>query len=191
MQVKFLIVVTDITKFDDILQNLITHPMKKLLLSTAIVLSILVSFTSCKKDNNNSQNSTIPIQYKMETSMFPTTGMPTPQPISSCFHYNISYVNAKGESVNVNNVNPGWTAASFDVKSPFTAKIEGTIIYNESELPDGTIVFGGIPVIYYTQNGVQRHTQDDITKTFSSKSQFLDYIATHQDKLHFKAEIAL
>ena len=165
--------------------------MKKLLLSITIVLSVLIVFTSCKKENNNSQNKTIPIQYKMETSMLPTTGMPTPQQISSCFHYNLSYVNAKGETVNVTNVSPGWASTSFEVKSPFTAKIEGTITYNESELPDGTIVFGGLPVIYYTKNGVQQHTQDDITKTFSSKSQFLDYIATHQDKLHFKAEITL
>jgi hypothetical protein len=101
-------------------------------------------------------------------------------------------VNASGATVNESNVSPGWTSASFDAKSPFTAKIEGTITYNESELPDGTIVFGGIPVIYYTQNGVQKHTSlDENTSTFSSKSQFLDYIATHPDKLHFKAEIAL
>lgn len=164
--------------------------MKKVLLSITIVLSVLIAFTSCKKENNNS-NKTIPIQYKMETSMFPTTGMPTPQQISSCFHYNLSYVNAKGETVNVTNVSPGWASTSFEVKSPFTAKIEGTITYNESELPDGTIVFGGIPVIYYTKNGVQQHTQDDNTNTFSSKSQFLDYIASHPDRLKFKAEIAL
>jgi hypothetical protein len=164
--------------------------MKKVLLSITLVLSVLIAFTSCKKENNNS-NKTIPIQYKMETNMFPTTGMPTPQQISSCFHYNLSYVNAKGETVNITNVSPGWTSPSFEVKSPFTAKIEGTIIYDENELPDGTIVFGGVPVIYYTKNGVQQHTQDEITGTFSSKSQFLDYIATHQDKLHFKAEIAL
>ena len=164
--------------------------MKNLLLSITIVLSVLIVFTSCKKENNNSQNKTIPVQYKMETSMSPTTGMSTPQPISSCFHYNLSYVNANGETVNVSNVSPGWNS-SFEVKSPFTAKIEGVITYDENELPDGTIVFGGVPVIYYTKNGVQQHTQDEITGTFSSKSQFLDYIATHQDKLHFKAEIAL
>lgn len=123
--------------------------------------------------------------------MPPTTGQTEPIQISSCFHYNLSYVNANGETINVNNVNPGWTTTSFNVKSPFTAKIEGTITYNENELPDGTIVFGGIPVIYYMQNGVQRHTQADNANKFSSKSQFLDYIASHPDRLKFKAEIAL
>ena len=165
--------------------------MKKVLLSITIILSVLITFTSCKKENNNSKNNIFPIQYKMEAAMPPTTGQTEPMQISSCFHYNLSYVNASGETVNVNNVSPGWAATSFEVKSPFTAKIEGTIIYNENELPDGTIVFGGIPVIYYTQNGVQRHTVADNANRFSSKSQFLDYISTHQDKLHFKAEIAL
>ena len=164
--------------------------MKKVLLSITIILSVLIAFTSCKKENN-SKNNTFPIQYKMEASMPATTGQTEPMQISSCFHYNLSYVNAKGETVNVNNVSPGWTAPSFEVKSPFTAKIEGTITYNENELPEGTIVFGGIPVIYYTQNGVQRHTQADNANKFSSKSQFLDYIATQPDRLEFKAEVAL
>lgn len=165
--------------------------MKKVLLSITLVLSVLIAFTSCKKENSNSKNNTFPIQYKMEAFMSPTTGQTEPMQISSCFHYNLSYVDAKGETVNVNNVSPGWAAAPFEVKSPFTAKIEGTITYNESELPDGPIVFGGIPVIYYTQNGVQRHTQADNANQFSSKSQFLDYIASHPDRLKFKAEIAL
>lgn len=47
--------------------------MKKVLLSIILVLSVLIAFTSCKKENSNSKNNTFPIQYKMEASMSPTT----------------------------------------------------------------------------------------------------------------------
>lgn len=47
--------------------------MKKVLLSITLVLSVLIAFTSCKKENSNSKNNTFPIQYKMEAFLLSTT----------------------------------------------------------------------------------------------------------------------
>ena len=109
--------------------------------------------------------------------------------VSPCFHYNIKYVDATGKTVEVNNISAPWTLPVFDVKSPYTAKVEGTIVYNESDLPEeGPINFGAVPNIHVSANGKTYDYGDPIAGSFSSKQQFLDFIATHLDRLKFKVE---
>lgn len=166
-----------------------TTTMKKLSLLTASLLCLVLSFSSCKKDKNDSQSS-ITVEYKMLGSL-QVTGQTQPSIISSCFHYNLSYVNDQGQTVTLNNVSAPWSIAPFEVKSPFTARIEGIIIYNENELPDGPIEFGALPNINYIKNGTTINKNDNNINHFSSKSQFLEFIATHPDRLKFKVEVNL
>ena len=112
-------------------------------------------------------------------------------PISPYFHYNLKYVDATGKTVEVNNVSAPWNLPAFEVKAPFTAKIEGTIVYNESKIPEtGTIIFGAVPNIHYIENGVvkDRDLNDAPVGQFSSKEQFLNFISTHPDRLTFTLE---
>ena len=163
---------------------------KHLLILFAICLGTLMA-VSCNRENGEgggsdgggNTGSKTTIQYKMlDTYKFNSETVQ----ISSCFHYNIKYVDANGQTVELNNISAPWSIPAFDVKSPFTARIEGTIIYNENELPDGPINFGAAPKIYVT--GTSTVYDDDITGHFDTKAKFLEFIATHPDRLHFKIE---
>ena len=167
---------------------------RHLLFLLAICLGGLMA-VSCDRNNENgegggsgsgSSETKIAIQYQMKDSFTQTGGTAT---VSPCFHYNVKYVDATGKTVEVNNISAPWTLPVFDVKSPYTAKIEGTIVYNESDLPEeGPINFGAVPNIHVSANGKTYDYGDPITGTFSSKQQFLDFIATHPDRLKFKVE---
>ena len=159
----------------------------------AVCLGSLIAM-SCNRENgdDNGGSSTsdkkITIQYQMKDH-FTQNGQQLQ--ISPYFHYNLKYVDATGKTVEVNNVSAPWTLPAFDVKAPFTAKIEGTIVYNESELPEtGTIIIGAVPNIHYTENGVvkDRELNDAPVGQFSSKAQFLNFISTHPDRLTFTLE---
>lgn len=160
--------------------------MKKLLFFLTMVCLGGMIVMSCNRENDEGSGSTgskTTIQYKMlDTYLF---GNQTVQ-ISPCFHYNLKYVDANGQTVELNNVSAPWALPAFEVKSPFTAKIEGTIIYNENELPDGPIYFGAAPKIVNV--GTTVSYGDDITGYFETKAKFLEFIATHPDRLHFTVE---
>jgi len=167
---------------------------RHLFILMAICLGGLMAI-SCNHENGDDNvgsgtggNKKITIQYQMKDS-FKQNGQ-TLQ-ISPYFHYNLKYVDATGKTVEVNNVSAPWNLPAFEVKAPFTAKIEGTIVYNESELPEtGTIIIGAVPNIHYTENGVvkDRELNDAPVGQFSSKAQFLNFISTHPDRLTFTLE---
>lgn len=165
---------------------------KRLLILMTVCLGIL-TIVSCNKNNENegdngSNDKKISIQYQMKEGITQNGDFLS---LSPCFHYNIQYVDAAGKTVEVNNVTVPSDLAGFEVKAPFTAKIEGTIVYNEADLPDtGPIVFGAVPAIRTIENGtVKEYTLNNSPLSrFPSKEQFLDYIATHQDRLTFTLE---
>lgn len=158
---------------------------KHLLVLLAICIGGLM-VVSCNRENEGGGGNTgskTTIQYKMlDTYLFSSQ----PVQISSCFHYNIKYVNANGQTVELNNVSAPWTLPAFEIKPPFKAKLEGTIVYNENELPDGPIYFGAAPKIVNV--GTTVSYGDDITGYFETKAKFLEFIATHPDRLHFTVE---
>lgn len=167
---------------------------RHLFILMAICLGGLVAI-SCNRENGDDNggsgtggNKKITIQYQMKDH-FTQNGQQLQ--ISPYFHYNLKYVDATGKTVEVNNVSAPWTLPAFEVKAPFTAKIEGTIVYNESELPEtDTIIIGAVPNIHYTENGVvkDRELNDAPVGQFSSKAQFLNFISTHPDRLTFTLE---
>lgn len=167
---------------------------RHLFILMAVCLGGLMAI-SCNRENGDDNdgsgtggNKKITIQYQMKDH-FTQNGQQLQ--ISPYFHYNLKYVDATGKTVEVNNVSAPWTLPAFEVKAPFTAKIEGTIVYNESELPEtGTIIIGAVPNIHYTENGVvkDRELNDAPVGQFSSKAQFLNFISTHPDRLTFTLE---
>jgi len=168
--------------------------MKKLLFILAMVCVGGMIAVSCNRENGEeggggtSGNKKIAIQYQMKDS-FMQSGQS--YQLNPCFHYNLKYVDATGKTVEVKNVSAPWTLPVFDVKAPFTAKIEGTIVYNEADIPEtGVIYFGAVPNIHTSENGVSKDYGPDNTPTgqFSSKEQFLSFIATHPERLTFTLE---
>lgn len=149
---------------------------------------------SCNRENGDESgngtngNKKITIQYQMKDAF---TQNSQALQLNPCFHYNLKYVDATGKTVEVNNVSAPWALPAFDVKTPFTAKIEGTIVYNEADLPEtGIIIFGAVPNIHTNENGVEKdYSLNDLpVGQFSSKEQFLSFMSTHPERLTFTFE---
>lgn len=105
--------------------------------------------------------------------------------MSDCFKLNVTYTNAKGESVTETGVVLPWEK-SFEVTSPFKAKMEGEIVYNESELPD-EVVFGKRYGIGYYNNS---SLVIEMVGAFSvdDKEGFLELLQHNPDRLKFTEE---
>jgi hypothetical protein len=161
--------------------------MKKHLLFLLAICTVALMTVSCNRENGGGGNtgSNIKVQYKMLES-YNLAGEIVQ--ISPGFHYNIKYVDATGKTVEVNNVTAPWVLPAFEVKSPFTAIIEGTIVFNENELPDGPIHFGAAPKICVLKSGDQVIYDNDVTGYFNTKEKFLEYAASHPEKMSFKVE---
>ena len=164
--------------------------MRKVLFIVVSLLIVSVLFTGCKKSSSNDE-------------VVPPTPQPTPPPVetavikyhvhtvihtaigdmvlSPCFRANVSYKNADGEMVNVENVSLPWTSEEMTVTKPFDALIEGVMLFNEEELPD-TVVYGRLPSLYI----------DDqlVGLSFASmnmwpKAGFINMVTEHPDRLNF------
>ena len=164
--------------------------MKKLLFFLTMVCLGGMIVMSCNRENgsNTGGDKKIAIQYQLK-NVFTQNG--ATQQLTPCFHYNIRYVDDTGKTVELNNVSAPWNLPAFEIKTPFTAKIEGTIVYNESEIPEtGPIYFGVVPNIHTTENGVEKDygLNDSPVGQFSSKEQFLTFIASHPERLKFTLE---
>ena len=166
---------------------------RHLFILMAVCLGSLIAM-SCNRENGDDNGGSgtsdkkITVQYQMKDH-FTQNGQQLQ--ISPYFHYNLKYVDATSKTVEVNNVSAPCTLPAFEIKAPFTAKIEGTIVYNESELPEtGTIIIGAVPNIHYIENGVakDRELNNAPVGQFSSKEQFLNFISTHPDRLTFTLE---
>jgi hypothetical protein len=157
--------------------------MKKVtfLLATLLIGSIV--FTGCKKDNNASGDSTsktFKVSYALENTATVEGVVIT---TDECFKFDVTYNGADGNPVEVKGVTLPWSIAAFDVKAPFTAKVEAKPVYNEADLPD-EFVYGANAVIY--KNGVQAKRSNDIYKRIKVK--FLQTAQESPEELIIKTE---
>ena len=160
--------------------------MRKVLFIVVSLLILSVLFIGCKKSSSN------------DDVVQPTPPTPTPpvetavikyhihneKPgfvISPCFRANLSYKNADGEMVIVENVSLPWTSEEITVTKPFEALMEGVMLFNEEELPD-TVVYGRMPSLYIDGELVGlTFTSVDMW----SKTNFLRMVTEHPDRLNF------
>lgn len=171
--------------------------MKKVtfLLATLIIGGMML--TGCAKEetpnnggNNGGNGSDTPtvttksVVYKVDNT-FKTgdinTGVTTTHTVSPCFHYSFSYKDADGKMVEVEDATLPWTK-EISVKTPFEAKIEGKVTYNEAELPED-VKFATIALI----NG----QGESGGSTFYSKEDFVEWITTHPQKLEFSKTLTI
>jgi len=157
--------------------------MKKVtfLLATLLIGSIV--FTGCKKDNNtpsDSTSKTFKVSYALENTATVEGVVIT---TDECFKFDVTYNGADGNPVEVKGVTLPWSIAAFDVKAPFTAKVEAKPVYNEADLPD-EFVYGANAVIY--KNGAQAKRNNDIYKRIKVK--FLQTAQESPEELIIKAE---
>ena len=157
--------------------------MKKVtfLLATLLIGSIV--FTGCKKDNNASGDSTsktFKVSYALENTATVEGVVIT---TDECFKFDVTYNGADGNPVEVKGVTLPWSIAAFDVKAPFTAKVEAKPVYNEADLPD-EFVYGANDVIY--KNGAQAKRSNDIYKRIKVK--FLQTAQESPEELIIKTE---
>ena len=157
--------------------------MKKVtfLLATLLIGSIV--FTGCKKDNNASGDSTsktFKVSYALENTATVEGVVIT---TDECFKFDVTYNGADGNPVEVKGVTLPWSIAAFDVKAPFTAKVEAKPVYNEADLPD-EFVYGANAVIY--KNGAQAKRSNDIYKRIKVK--FLQTAQESPEELIIKTE---
>jgi len=153
--------------------------MKKVTFLLATLLIGGMMLTGCKKDDPqptptpDPQPTTTKVVYKLDnTSLQQTT--------SACFKYTVSYLDAKGQMVTVNDVTLPWSSPEITVNLPFTAKIEGNATYNEADLPD-RVVYGCI--YYVIANGVEFQHEGVIAS--ADKAGFLHVMAEDPDYLKF------
>ena len=156
--------------------------MKKITLLMATLFMVSMMITGCKKDDPTPEPTpnTYTVVYKIGNQSLVTSDIMSP-----CFKMNVSYTDANGQLVTENNVTLPWSK-SVDVKTPFHAKMTGTLTYNEAELPDH-VVFGLIRGIGLYVNGSGNVSMEG-EMSGTSKENFLIIAAEHPDWLQFTTE---
>ena len=154
--------------------------MKKITLLMATLLMVSMMITGCKKDDPTPDPtpSTYTVVYKIDNHYENLI-------MSPCFKMNVSYTDATGQLVTENNATLPWSK-SVDVKTPFHAKLMGTLVYNEEELPDH-VVFGFYRGIGLYVNGAGSVPMEG-GMSGSSKENFLITAAEHPERLQFTTE---
>ena len=165
--------------------------MKRLLLllfSSLLVVSMMI--VGCKKSSSTDDpvqptpqptppvEETAVIKYHVHTVIHTTA---EDMILSPCFRANVSYKNADGEMVNVENVSLPWTSEEITVTKPFEALIEGKMLFNEEELPD-TVVYGRLPSLYIDD---QLMGLSFASMNMWGKENFLRMVTEHPDRLDF------
>ena len=154
--------------------------MKKVMFLLATLLIGGMMFMGCKKDDPTPEPT--PTTFTMVYLVADTCADLT---LSSCFKLNVTYLNDKGQEVTENGISLPWVK-SFEVTSPFHAKMSCEYVYNEAELPE-TVIFGknyGIGV--YEEEKLVISMNGGFGST--DKERFLEDMAQHPDKLRFNAE---
>ena len=168
--------------------------MKKLTFLLATLLIGGMMFTGCKKDNpqptpdtpSTPTQATKTVTYKLDNTYYePVTSYTAT--VSPCFHYAFSYKDANGTMVEVNDPTLPWTN-EISVTTPFEAKLEGKVTYNENELPEeGKVYFGALGTINVNHNT----TTTPNLKEFHNKQQFLEFLSNHPDMLNFSFTLSV
>ena len=169
--------------------------MKKVtfLLATLIVGGMML--TGCKKDDqnnngNNGNNGETPateVVYSVKYELLETAQVQTGtfSVLPGCT-FDVSYVNAEGNTVEVKNVTAPWSVTVDNIKKPFKAKLEGTVSYDEAQLPETDINFVKFPQITITPSVGQAVVSNDFFHNyFSTKQKFLDAIQQSSRILNF------
>ena len=166
--------------------------MKKVtfLLATLIVGGMML--TGCKKDdqNNNGNNGETPateVVYSVKYELLETAQVQTGtfSVLPGCT-FDVSYVNAECNTVEVKNVTAPWSVTIDNIKKPFTAKLEGTVNYDEAQLPETDINFVKFPQITITPSVGQPEVSNDFFYSkYSTKQKFLDAIQQGSRILNF------
>ena len=166
--------------------------MKKLTFLLATLLIGGMMFTSCKKDNPQTPDTPSTPTETMKTVVYSMDNVWSDPPtttliLTPCFHFTFKYKDADGTMVEVNDPTLPWTK-EISVKTPFEAKLEGNVTYNEDELPEeGDINFGtlGLIKVGNTTTTPQR------LSGFRTKQKFLEYISTHTDRLSYSFTLSV
>lgn len=165
--------------------------MKKLTLLLATLLIGGMMLTGCKKDNpqptpDTPAQTTKTVVYTMDNVYKEELSSAT-LTVSPYFHYTFKYKDANGTMVEVNDPTLPWTK-EISVTTPFEAKLEGTVTYNENELPEeGDIIFGTLGSI---KSGDDKTIPQNASK-FHARQQFLDFISTHADRLNYSFTLSV
>ena len=167
--------------------------MKKVTFLLAALLVGGMMLTGCKKDdqNNNGNNGETPateVVYSVKYELLETAQVSTGSTLSvlpGCT-FDVSYVNAEGNTVEVKNVTAPWSVTVDNIKKPFTAKLEGTVSYDEAQLPETDINFVKFPQITITPSVGQAVVSNDFFHNyFRTKQKFLDAIQQSSRILNF------
>lgn len=171
--------------------------MKKHITIIALALiSLATVFSSCKKDNNNNNNNNnqpkqkYNVRYELNNVQEftnPLTGEVTTYTLSPCFKASFSYTDANGQAKEITNVALPWSE-EITVEAPFTAKIEGSLNYEESELPE-EVTFGTIYGVLYKPVEAQVFSGETSGQAGTTdKERFLQLMESHPDHLKFSEE---
>lgn len=159
------------------------------LLATLLIGGMM--FTGCKKDNpqptpDTPAQTTKSVVYTMDNVWKDELSSAT-LTVSPYFHYTFKYKDANGTMVEVNDPTLPWTK-EISVNAPFEAKLEGTVSYDENELPEqGEIIFGTLGSI---KSGDDKTIPQNASK-FHARQQFLDFISTHADRLNYSFTLSV
>lgn len=158
------------------------------------LLSLATVFSGCKKnpdDNPTDAKKQYMVRYDLSNVQeftHPLTGEVITFTISPCFKANFSYMDANGQMVELNDVTLPWSK-EFTVEAPFTEKIEGSMNYVESELPE-EITYGTPVGIRYKRIGNDAYSGDiDGNAATTDKERFLQLMELNPDRLKFSKEV--
>ena len=168
--------------------------MKKHISIIALALiSLATVFSGCKKDEPEQPVVTkkkYVVRYELsniQQMVHPLTGDTITFTISPCFKANFTYTDANGQTKEMTNVALPWSE-EITVEAPFNAKIEGSLNYEVSELPE-EVTFGTVYGIFY-----KRVEEQVFSGSFSGsagttdKERFIQHMETHPDRLKFSQE---
>ena len=158
--------------------------MKKVTFLLATLLIGGMMLTGCKKEtptptpDNPTGLVTTAVVYQVANTFEGIT-------MSPCFKLNVTYTDANGQSVTENNVTLPWSK-TVEAKTPFHAKMEGTYVYNEADLPD-QVIFGALYGIGFMKNN---ELNISLTGNLSSskKEAFINSVSANPNRLKFTCE---
>lgn len=170
--------------------------MKKHITIIALALILLATvFSGCKKDESEKPETKEKYVVRYELSNIqqevnPLTGDTITFTISPCFKANFTYTDGNGQAKEMKNVALPWSE-EITVESPFTAKIEGSLNYEESELPE-EVTFGTIYAILYKPVEAQVFSGEMSGQAGTTdKERFLQFMESHPDRLKFNKEFSI
>ena len=169
--------------------------MKKLTFLLATLLIGGMMFTGCKKDTpNNGGNEggggntpTTEKVYSVKYELLESAEVEgvVSSVIPGC-KFNVSYVDADGKTIEVQQVTAPWSVTIENVKTPFAAKMEGTVTYDESQIPDTNFFFVKLPMISFIGTGTPSPVNSFKSYYFRSKQKFLDGVQQNPRLLQFE-----